>query len=290
MNLQRIYLFTSFIFILLTPSPSFSQKPFSVQTVNDSLYSASLDRSVKLTFVKPAFLTDQPLAVLVVFDGQDFPALRVENALSDFLSTRPNRPVLLVGVHANEQRIHEYGTSSQADYAGRGNKATQTTDFVISDLLPYIKEKYPVSDDRRQWAIAGFSLGGLMALDVAWHHAEHFSRVGVFSGALWWRQKALDAGYNDSDRIMHRIVRETERVPSLNLWFQTGTHDEEDDRDGDGVIDSIDDTLDLIAELERKGYRWGLDITYVEVPQGEHNPQTWARVFPRLLAWCFSDQ
>lgn len=290
MNLQRINLFTSFIFILLTPSPSFAQKPLSVQTVQDSLLATSHDRQVKLTFVKPAGTFDQPLAVLIVFDGQDFPALQIENTLSVFIAAQPERPVLLVGVHASDQRVYEYGTSAQADYAGRGNKAAQTTDFVINDLVPYLKDKYPVSNDRRKWAIAGFSLGGLMALDVAWHHSDVFSRVGVFSGSFWWRQKALDAGYDDSDRIMHRIVRDTEKVPPLKFWFQTGTLDEEDDRDGDGVIDSIDDTLDLIAELERKGFGWGRDITYVEVPEGQHNPQTWARVFPQLLAWCFSEQ
>lgn len=257
-------------------------------SVQDSLSSEHLNRSLKLTFIKPRLTEKRTLSVLVVFDGQDFPAIRAEQALVQLLTDQPDRPVLVVGIHANEDRIQEYGTASQPDYAHRGGKASHTTAFVISELIPYIKEHYAVSPDPRQWAVAGFSLGGLMALDLGWHHPELFGRVGVFSGSFWWRQRALDDGYRTSDRIAHRIVRETEGKPNLTFWFQTGTRDETDDRDGDGVIDSIADTLDLIAELERKGYGWGKDITYVEIPEGEHNPQTWSKAFPDFLLWCFS--
>ena len=225
------------------------------------------------------------LSVLLVFDGQDFQAVRVRKSLQDFERMNPKLPLLLVGIHANENRIYEYGTASQPDYAYRGNKAANTTHFVIDELIPYLKAEFPVSRDRLSWSIGGFSLGGLMALDIAWHHAEVFATVGVFSGSFWWRQRALDDDYDESDRIMHRIVSNTMGQPPLRFWFQTGTRDEEDDRDNDGIIDSIDDTLDLIAELERKGYAWGKDIVYHEVVDGEHNAKTWSEVFPLFLAW-----
>jgi enterochelin esterase-like enzyme len=260
----------------------------AVVSVQDSLSSEHLNRSLKLTFIKPRLPKNQTLSVLLVFDGQDFPAIRAEQALAQFLTNQPDRPVLLVGIHANEDRIEEYGTASQPDYAHRGSKASHTTAFVVYELIPYIKKHYVVSLDTRQWAVAGFSLGGLMALDLGWHHPEFFAKVGVFSGSFWWRKRALDDGYHTSDRIAHQIVRETEEKPDLSFWFQTGTRDETDDRDGDGVIDSIADTLDLIAELERKGYGWGKDITYLEVTEGEHNPQTWSKTFPVFLLWCFS--
>ena len=269
----------------MTYSPPMVQnQPMLPLLVKDTLVSVHLDRTVDLSLLVPGPAADD-FAVLIMFDGQDFPAVRIPKALKEFARIKSSRPVLIVGVHANKDRVFEYGTASQPDYAYRGNKASNTTQFVIDELIPYLKKLYSVSPDRQRWAIGGFSLGGLMALDIAWHHAEVFSRVGVFSGSFWWRQRALDDGYDESDRIMHAIIRLKMGHPPLKFWFQTGTRDEEDDRDNDGIIDSIDDTLDLIAELERKGYRWGNDIVYREVLDGEHNPKTWSTIFPEFLEW-----
>ncbi len=253
---------------------------------SDSLYSDNLGREVKLSLVQSATsLSDPVYSVLVMFDGQDFPAVRVRKALEQWTRLQPEQPVIVVGIHANKDRIYEYGTAAKPDYAYRGNKAANTTNFVVSELIPYILANHPVSEQREDWSIAGFSLGGLMAIDLAWHHAELFARVGVFSGALWWRQRALEDDYDESDRIMHQLIREAAGRPPLEFWLQTGTRDEEADRNNDGVIDSIDDTLDLIAELERKGYRWGQEIVYREVLDGEHDPKTWSEVFPEFLKW-----
>ena len=259
----------------------------TIVTKYDNLFSVHLNRKVQYTTVSPTLTGSTPWSVLIVFDGQDFPSVRVEEALYHFYAKHTETPVLLVGVHADKDRIFEYGTASQPDYANRGNKANLTTAFVIKELIPFLKEGFPLSERTEDWGVAGFSLGGLMALDLAWHHPDQFAKVGVFSGSFWWRQKALDDGYHDSDRIMHRIISETPGKPKLKFWFQTGTLDETDDRDGDGIIDSIDDTLDLIATLERKQYSWGQDIRYLEVEGGEHNQGTWAKVFPGFLDWCF---
>ncbi|WP_373512338.1 alpha/beta hydrolase [Persicitalea sp.] len=250
------------------------------------LYSAHLKRLVKLTLLQPAILPDTiPMSVLLVFDGQDFPALRMQKTLEENCLGFPEKPLLVVGIHANKDRIYEYGTASQPDYAYRGNKAANTTHFVTSELMPYLKANFTLSKNRSDWSVAGFSLSGLMAMDIAWHHSEYFSQVGVFSGSFWWRQRALEDDYEESDRIMHSIIRNTPSRPPIKFWFQTGTRDEESDRDNDGIIDSIDDTLDLIAELERKGFAWGNDIRYEEVQDGEHHPSTWAKVFPDFLHW-----
>ena len=78
---------------------------------------------------------------------------------------------------------------------------------------------------------------------------------------------------------------QTQNTPQF--WLQTGTEDEKDDRNNNGVIDSIEDTLDLIAELEKKGFRWGRDIRYVEVKGGHHNQATWSAIMPDFLIWAF---
>ena len=65
----------------------------------------------------------------------------------------------------------------------------------------------------------------------------------------------------------------------------TGTHDETSDRNNNGIIDSIDDTLDLIRELEAKGYQRKTDIEYLELADGRHDVPTWGRAMPAFLQW-----
>ena len=183
--------------------------------------------------------------------------------------------------------MQEYGVASEKDFAGRGGKAEAYTNFVLKELLPFLWGRYMI--DKKQQVIAGFSLGALSAMDIAWNNAHFFKKVGAFSGSFWWRR--VDSASKDFDekkhRIMHSQIREAEVKPALKFWFQTGTKDEPFDRNGNGVIDSIDDTLDLIAELAKKGYRPFHDIVYHEISNGEHNQHTWTQAMPHFLKWGF---
>lgn len=251
---------------------------------NINLFSTFLSREVAISVLLPVGFNPAKTYPLILFnDGQDFGALQMEGTMRAMTSAGAIAPCVVAGIHANEARIAEYGIACQSDYAGRGSKASHTTAFVLRELLPHLAGRYNTVTSGVVYA--GCSLGGLMALDAVWNHPEVFSAAGVFSGSLWWRQKALDQGYAETDRIMHRQIRDTERTGSLNFWFECGTWDEYDDRDGDGVIDSIQDTLECIAELERKGYTWGRNIRYLEMHEGMHNPQTWAKALPDFLEW-----
>jgi len=251
-----------------------------------SIYSSFLQREVFLSIRLPIhYEASRTYPLLLINDGQDFERLKIDLLLTSLLQREVIEPVLVVGIHAGADRLHEYGTACKPDYANRGNRAGDTTSFVLEELLPFLEQYYLFA--KSEIVYAGFSLGGLMAFDIAWNHDTVFSKTGVFSGAFWWRQKALDAGYRDSDRIMHEQIRNFPGKPRLKFWFQTGSHDETDDRDHDGVIDSIQDTLECIAELEHKGYQWGRDIRYLEVAGGEHNPETWSRAMTDFLTWAF---
>ena len=140
-------------------------------------------------------------------------------------------------------------------------------------------------------AIAGYSLGGLSAMDICWNHPEVFTKVGVFSGSFWWRKRDTKSlFYSDHrDRLMHQQVRKGKFKAGLKFWFQTGTLDEWGDRNENGIIDSIDDTLDLITELTKKGYRPFQDIEYLEIEAGKHHPETWAEALPVFLTWAFKN-
>ncbi|MGI8600462.1 MAG: alpha/beta hydrolase, partial [Chitinophagaceae bacterium] len=52
-----------------------------------------------------------------------------------------------------------------------------------------------------------------------------------------------------------------------------------------GIIDSIDDTLGLIEELEKLGYNTEKDIKYINFEDGKHDVETWSRAMPLFLLW-----
>lgn len=227
------------------------------------------------------------LSLLLINDGQDMEKLGLATMLDDMVANNEIEPVFCVAIHAGPERKMEYGTANTLDYLQRGALAKKYTQFIIEELLPLIRSTYHVPSFKDK-SFAGFSLGGLSALDIVWNHPHEFLNVGVFSGSLWWRTKSLEDDYNeDTDRIMHAQVRQGQYHPWLRFFFETGTLDETMDRNNNGIIDSIDDTVSLIDELAAKGYSKEKDIHYIELPDGRHDVATWARAMPAFLKWCW---
>jgi iron(III)-enterobactin esterase len=248
--------------------------------------SAFLNRHVivDLYLPKRAVFTSQ-MNLLLINDGQDLEEMKLSKLLDRLCETNSIPPLFCVGIHAGKDRRNEYGTAGILDYQGRGAKARAYDAFVLEELFPFIHSRYGVESFLTR-SYCGFSLGGLKAIDAVWNYPEIFSCAGVFSGSLWWRTRALHDNYNDdTDRIMHQQVRNGQFRPGLKFYFTTGSLDETDDRNGNGVIDSIDDTVSLIEELKRKGYDETSDIHYVNYEDGKHNIDTWARAMPGFLLW-----
>lgn len=248
--------------------------------------SVYLDREVIVDFYLPKHIPDPPsINLLLINDGQDLPKFHFHSMLDELLRQQEIETLLCAAIHCGLDRKMEYGTSAYKDYKGRGARAGWHKNFVLEELIPYIQKKYNL-DDFKEKAYAGFSLGGLSAMDTVWNHPEEFTKAGVFSGSLWWRLRGLDEGYvEETDRIMHKQVREGKYKPGLKFYFTTGSLDEKMDRNKNGIIDSIDDTLGLIEELERKGYDKSKDIFYMNYEKGRHDVHTWGKAMPDFLKW-----
>ena len=224
--------------------------------------------------------------LLLLNDGQEAANVKLKETLEELQGANRIQPLIVAAIHAGEERLQEYGTAGKPDFKKRGSKAGLYTEFVTSELLPEILKVTGI-EKFSSTVFAGFSLGGLSAFDIAWNNPSLFDKAGVFSGSFWWRSKDLAKGYTDSDRIMHSIVRNTANKPNLKIWLQTGTKDETSDRNKNGIIDSIDDTIDLIKELEQRDFHRPEDIRYIEMVGGSHNTETWAKAMPKFLCWAF---
>ena len=264
--------------------PNFYVKP--LRYLNRSL---QLARKVKIeVYLPPNYYRNskQNFPLLLINDGQDFERLGMVKVLSKMYDEGLMQSAIVVGIHADSHRVLEYGTAMREAYNGFGSMANRYTRFIMSELVPFLRSKFRCATSSDQTAIAGFSLGGLSALDIAWAHPETFGKVGVFSGSLWWRHTSFREEDPDADRIMFEVVESSAKKEGLRFWFMAGTNDETSDRNNNGVIDAIDDTKDMLNLLLQKGYSPD-DLYYTEVEGGEHNPTTWGEVMPQFLRWAF---
>ncbi|HEY4936210.1 MAG TPA: alpha/beta hydrolase-fold protein [Puia sp.] len=253
-----------------------------------SFPSEILERNLRIDFYLPPDTGNGKFDVLLINDGQDLQTMDFRSILGKLYHLNAIRPLLCIGIHAGPLRKFEYGTAITPDYKGRGNLARRYMYFITEELVQAIHLLFPGKLNTR-WAFAGFSLGGLSALDISWGHGQLFNTAGIFSGSLWWRTLDKDdpAYQDEQHRIMHNQIRDGHFVTGMKFFFQCGTADETEDRNSNGVIDSIDDTKDLISTLIDKGYDPHSDICYHEIAGGKHDTDTWALAFPVFLQWGF---
>lgn len=259
---------------------------FAVSTEQRMVYSQFLERNVIVDIYLPAqTINKNGLELLLINDGQDLQTMNFTAVLDSLIVAKSIKPLLCVGIHCGANRMQEYGTICRPDYKGRGSKAGLYSQFIFNELIPFIQLKYNIASFKEK-SFAGFSLGGLSALDIVWNHAREFSTAGVFSGSLWWRRRGYeDEDYDwQKDRIMHLQVQQGTLKPWLQFFFECGKLDETADRNNNGIIDSIEDTTDIIAELKNLGY---IDdqIFYLELEDGRHDIETWKKAFPAFLIW-----
>jgi len=276
------------ILLFLTFGHMSIYKTANIIVENHVVASRFLNRDVSIDFYYPPNTTDASnLSLLLINDGQDLVTMKFEEILDELYETASINDLFCIGIHCSKDRKNEYGTSKYLDYKGRGAKAALYNRFILEELLPYIRKALFIYSFKEK-CFAGFSLGGLCALDMVWNHPLEFNKVGVFSGSLWWRDKDQDDEDFDENvnRIMHYQVKTNNNVyPWLKFFFEVGTLDEVADRNNNGIIDSIDDTLGFIDILVEKGYDRNRDVKYLELKEGRHDVPTWAKAFPDFLKW-----
>ncbi len=248
-----------------------------------TIVSAQLGRTVKIDlYLPPQIEKLGHVDLLFINDGQDLEKMIFNQV---FQSVAISNSLVAVGLHAGPERRREYGVANRPDYLNRGDKAGAYHQFMLSEVFSFIDQILPGRTIGNRW-LAGFSLGGLCAFDLMMDHPELFHAVGVFSGSFWWRSRSLEDNYDEErDRIMHSKIREKKYQPQLRFFLEAGRLDENADRNNNGIIDSIDDTLGIINELERLGYSRSNAIHYLELENGKHDIDTWARVMPQFIEW-----
>lgn len=137
-------------------------------------------------------------------------------------------------------------------------------DDVTKALIPFIDSNFRTIPDREHRAMAGLSMGGMQAFNVAFNHLDLFSYIGGFSGAA----NAFAPGGDKLDvktafnGAMADPAAFAKRVHLL--WIGVGSHEPERMRQG---IERLHASLDE-AKIQH--------VFYVS-PGTDHEWQTWRR-------------
>jgi predicted alpha/beta superfamily hydrolase len=146
--------------------------------------------------------TDTRYPVLYMFDGHN--VFFDEDAtygkswgMGEFMK-QSGKDLIIVAVECNHQgnkRLEEY---SPVDFefpdvgtvSGRGKEYMK---WMIEDLKAYIDKTYPTLSDREHTALAGSSMGGLMALYGVCEYNDTFKKAACISPSFWMsKDKVLD--------------------------------------------------------------------------------------------------
>ncbi|MFN8243590.1 MAG: alpha/beta hydrolase-fold protein [Ferruginibacter sp.] len=259
-----------------------------IKQQEDEIYSRHLQAHMKLTVITtPMPDNKEDLNLLILNDGQDISQFRVKEIVDSLYRKKQLQPLLVVAVQPGD-RMQDYGVAGYPDYHNNGSSAGKYSDFIADELYPFAKKKATVRKFKSV-VIAGCSLGGLSAFDIAWDHADKIDKVGVFSGSFWVRDKdAAAPDYDDAtDRLILNKIRSSHKRPHLQYWFYAGDKEEEGDRDKDGIIDVVDDTRDLMDAIKAKNVCSPGDISWSGDANGKHDYISWSRQLPNFLLWAF---
>jgi enterochelin esterase-like enzyme len=283
---------------------------------------------IKLTvYLPPGYAEKSAVGVrypvLYANDGQDMAAVGLRDTLAALYADHAIEPVIVVAIDMLADRASGYGLSDRArkrSVVGGsrigpiGSRAYEYSDWVATQLVPYIDTHYRTRASADGRTVLGWSLGGLNAFNLGWEYPGVFGQVGAFSPSFWLAADRSSAQTVESTRLAQAMVNRAEGRNPVRFWFSVGGREEVNDRNGNGVIDAVEDVQDLIngyhaadgsmlRGLRDLGYRIDMegaqpaaraaDVAFYLLPDGEHNQATWKRVLPTFLRWAYgtgSDQ
>ena len=277
---------------------------------------------IKVTVYLPPGYAEKDAAqsrypVLYANDGQDMAAVGLRDTLARLYAEHAIEPVIVVAVDMLADRASGYGLSDRArrrSVVGGsrigpiGSRAYEYSDWVATQLVPYVDAHYRTRANAGDRTMLGWSLGALNAFNLGWEYPEVFGRVGAFSPSFWLAADRSSPQSVESSRLAQAMVDRTTARKPLRFWITVGGREETNDRNGNGVIDAVEDARDLVEGvrfpngtrergLRDLGYRVDdehgdhpspdADVTFYVLADGEHNQATWKRMLPPFLVWAY---
>lgn len=219
--------------------------------------------------------TDERFAVLYMFDGHNLfydsdATFGKSLGLKDFLDNWW-KGLIVVGIECAKDdwtRVREYApydleSNIYGHIPGRGH---QTFEWIASDLKPFIDSNYRTVPQREATAIAGYSMGGMMAMYGVLKFNHIFSKAAVISAAF---RPAMQLFRNDINNGVFNL--------DTRMFFSWGTNELQDEWDLENRI----------REIEWLVQQKGIKTYLLRNEGGNHNEASWQHEVPHWMRFLF---
>jgi len=160
----------------------------------DSLYSETLKEYREIYIQLPTNYNpkkNKKYPVVFVLDGEVF--LPTVSDVHNYYSGGFMPEMVLVGISNNKNRIRDLTTSNLKTKYGmpfneKNGEAYNFIKFIEKELIPFIENKYPVTNFR---TLIGHSYGGLFTIYTLINHANLFANYLAIDPSLDWDDQKL---------------------------------------------------------------------------------------------------
>lgn len=184
-----------FLFQPFTHSQTNQQSQFLQKVgVLDSIYSLSLKEYRKFYVQLPANYStnkNEKYPVVFILDGEVL--LPTVNNVQDFYAGGFTPDMVMIGISNDKHRMRDLTTSKVTEMYGmpfneENGEAANFSDFIETELIPFIENTYPVTNYR---TLIGHSYGGLFTIYTLINRPELFSNYIAIDPSLDWDDQKL---------------------------------------------------------------------------------------------------
>ncbi|PIQ27202.1 esterase [bacterium (Candidatus Blackallbacteria) CG17_big_fil_post_rev_8_21_14_2_50_48_46] len=200
------------------------------------------------------------------FGGSEW---EVDENMERMIRSGQIEPAIVVGIYNTPDRLDEY-TWQAMDLDGeiQGGQGPNYARFIVEELKPLIDKTYRTLPQRENTAVMGSSLGGLISFYLGLHYPQVFSKIGMMSPSIWWK-----------DRVLLQEVPKLSK--KLKIWLDMGT------REGQAPEIMLQDARDLAQALEKNGFEHFRNLAFHIEPNAGHNEQAWAARISHPLSFFY---
>jgi predicted alpha/beta superfamily hydrolase len=245
----------------------------NVQVLPQALTIPGMDRQRTIrVYLPPGYAAaKQRFPVLYMHDGQNLfdeatsflGEWGVDETLDALAKTRGLK-LIVVGIdNGAENRIHELSAWDSPKY-GKG-EGRQYMNFIVDVVKPYIDAHFRTKPDRRNTAIMGSSLGGLISHYAIYEYPQVFSKAGILSPAYWFAPAVFD------------FTAKRSLSTDAKVYFYAGGNEDEN------MLPNFNRMMSLVRS-QGASHNFSIRID----PAAQHNEAAWRREFPRAVSWLFA--
>ncbi|HWM29758.1 MAG TPA: alpha/beta hydrolase-fold protein [Woeseiaceae bacterium] len=227
-------------------------------TVESKAFRESRETSI---YLPARFRRNRRYPLLIVHDGYDYARYADLKIVLDNLIHNLEIPQMIVSLTQAADRLKEYAADDRH------------ADFIATDLLPQLAERFPLMNDTAARGIMGASFGGVASLHAAWRYPELFRRLLLQSGSFAFS----DLGRHNRAPVFDPVAK-----------FMNAFRENPGDLAGKiymscGIYESlIYENRSLLPRLQAEG----IDVRFEEV-RDAHNWENWRDRLRSGLSWLF---